>query len=201
MCTLSGSTNDEENKNKGKPNHLCELVSPWWWDTGMAAGAWGAGGQAGPPSACLSLCSLAFQASQQDAHSHKLVLQAEQQMLGPSPRHVGQWEPPAAPAVLAPHHNQVPLQHCDGHAGARLLGVGGWSCGARSAQGVLFSSPPSFVAHPPVGILWEEGLSSPEGWWSAVLHHLSVPPAAWAEAGGVRTPAAEHLSLSERCLF
>lgn len=140
MCTLSGSTNDEENKNKGKPNHLCELVSPWWWDTGMAAGAWGAGGQAGPPSACLSLCSLAFQASQQDAHSHKLVLQAEQQMLGPSPRHAGQWEPPAAPAVLAPTTTRSPSSIV-----MVMLGPDCWELGVGPVgPGVLrvFYSPP-----------------------------------------------------------
>lgn len=106
----------------------------------MAAGTWGAGGQAGPSSACLSFCSLAFQASQQDACGHKLVLQAEQRMLGPSPQHVGQWEAPAAPAVLAPTATRSPSSIV-----MVMLGPYCWELGVGPVgPGVLrvFYSPP-----------------------------------------------------------
>lgn len=40
-------------------------------------------GWQGPPSACLSLCSLAFQASQRDVCVRKLAPQADTRTLGP----------------------------------------------------------------------------------------------------------------------
>lgn len=102
-----------------------------------------------PRSACLSLCALAFQASQQDVCGHKLAPQTEQWLLGHSCQAGATGA--TALAVLAP-------QRQPGFPPVPRWRPRWWEL---ENLGVLFSLP--FAAHPPVDILWKEELSSLKG--------------------------------------